>query len=71
MPDKDKDLRFLCERIADDFLKNQDLDEEENEEDNNKKNKKNKMKSVDAPRFLISSKPYVRRNNFTADRSLN
>ena len=56
MGDKDRDLKILCESIADDFLKNQEADNP---------NAKN------IERFLMSSKPYVRKNNVTSDKSLN
>jgi hypothetical protein len=58
MGDKDRDLKILCESIADDFLKNEENDD-----------KSSKQKSNE--RFLMSSKPYVRKNNVTSDKSLN
>jgi hypothetical protein len=56
MGDKDRDLKILCESIAEDFLKNQENDG--GPVGNNE-------------RFLMSSKPYVRKNNVVSDKSLN
>ena len=57
MSDKDRELKLLCESIADDFLKNLETDTQ---------NKDNKYE-----RFLISSKPYCRKWNLTSDISQN
>ena len=56
MNDKDRDLKLLCESIADDFLKNLDT-------------VVHNIKSED--RFLFQSKPYCRKNNVTSDKSHN
>lgn len=73
MSDKDKDLKLICEQVAEDFLKNQ-----EGEGDQDRGGKKDKKsasskdhRSSDADRFLISSKPYARKNNVTSDKALN
>ena len=58
MQDKDKDMRILCDQIADDFLKNQDI---ANPDD---------PPTLKSERFLVVSKPYVRKSNLTNDRSL-
>ena len=76
MPDKDKDLKLLCAQVADDFLKNQDIDDEngigdQGEGGEKKGNNQISKRSQDTLRFLISSKPYVRKTNNTSDRALN
>ena len=57
MPDKEKDLRILCEQAADDFLKNQDIANPDDPPCSN------------SERFLVHSKPYVRKSNLANDRS--
>lgn len=57
MPDREKDLRIICDQVADDFLKNQDI---ANPTD---------PPSLNSERFLVQSKPYVRKENLTNDRS--
>ena len=58
MQDKEKDLRILCDSAADDFLRNQDIANP------------NDPPSFESERFLIHSKPYVRKSNLTNDRSV-
>ena len=58
MGDKDRDLKILCESIAEDFLKNQENDNPGGSTGSNE-------------RFLMSSKPYVRKNNVVSDKALN
>lgn len=53
MPDKERELKVLCEVSVDDFLKNT-----------------SKGGDWDNPRFLISSHPYIRKNNLIADRAM-
>lgn len=51
-------MRILCDMIADDFLKNQDIANP------------NDPPSLNSERFLMFSKPYVRKSNLTNDRAL-
>ena len=62
MKDNERSLALICESICDDFLKNLKLQDE-----NNKRTDRN----IDDPdnRFLISSKPYMRKNNVVNDKS--
>lgn len=41
MVDKDKDLKLLCSQVADDFLKNQDIDGENGDQDKENEKKGN------------------------------
>lgn len=59
MTDKEKDLKILSEAAVEDFLKNT-KDKNENDEDSKKYH-----------RYLISSHPYIRKNNLTADKAIN
>jgi len=70
MPNSDKDLKLLCEQIAQDFLKNEDTTLLEDEAKQKSKLMSNAFRSQDEQRFLVSSKPYVRKNNCTSDKSL-
>lgn len=58
MQDKEKDLKLLCDQVADDFLKNNEF-----------KGRNPFFNHKD--RMLISSKPYLRKNNLVADKSHN
>ena len=69
MPNRDKDLKLMCEQSAHDFLKNEDTTIAESQP-KGKGNNAILIRSQDEQRFLVSSKPYVRKNNCTADRSL-
>jgi hypothetical protein len=64
MIDKEKDLKILSEACVDDFLKNT-KDIKEKKEDNEKE-EDNKY-----DRYLISSHPYIRKNNLIADKAMN
>ena len=65
MADKDKDLKMLCEQVADDFLKNQSsaAKAEGGEQ-------KEPVLNKDA-RKLRGSRPYVRKANLVTDKALN
>ena len=52
--DKEKDLKTLCEGLSDDFLKG-------GAEDYN---------PLEEPRVLISSKPYIRKNNLISEKAV-
>jgi hypothetical protein len=63
MKDQDKDLPFICEQLADDFIKNLAL------RDNTENETGRKVHPDD--RYLVSSKPYSRKNNVINDKSVN
>ena len=63
MGDKDRDLKVMCESVADDFLKNAAAgvaDEEAVGSD-----------PTAAVRLMVSSKPYIRKNNIISDKAVN
>jgi len=63
LTDKEKDLKVLCESVADDFLKNSN------------QNDAGEDKKVDDPtatvRYMVSSKPYIRKCNLISDKAKN
>jgi hypothetical protein len=63
MKDQDKELSFISEQLADDFIKNLRLKDEETKETSRKVNADD--------RYLVSSKPYSRKSNVINDKSVN
>ena len=63
MGDKDRDLKVMCESVADDFLKNAAAGGGDEEAAG--------TVPTAAVRFMVSSKPYIRKNNIISDKAVN
>ena len=59
MPDKDKDMKMLCEQVADDFLKNLPKEDFDGKD------------PLSLKRKLIRSRPFVRKQNLVVDKAIN
>ena len=55
MTEKSKELKYICEGAAFDFIKNTQKDSEA---------------GFEYSRFMISSRPYIKKNNMQSDKAL-
>lgn len=71
MKDQDKELNFICEQLADDFIKNLDIIDKAALESHQSTKGEFDRKVHQDDRYLVSSKPYTRKCNVINDKSVN